>query len=181
MISVDVSGRFKVLDQPYSAPSKCAFCSLGHNQNGTVNFIDTTLDFDFYGVVYICSNCLTEIAKSLGYIAPEEYTQLRESYHQVYDENDRLAAENGGLRDAVNILTGHRCASVPVLNSDVLKAEDFTTDEGLASGSLKGVEPAEPKSDKSDSEPGLSDLRGTAKPRPKPTVKPESNGDIFDL
>ena len=182
-IEVNVSGRFKVLNQPYALPSKCAFCSLGHNQDGKVSFIDTTLDLDFYGVVYICSTCLTEIAKSLGYISESEWGVLKYSYYQIHDENDRLAAENVGLRDAVNILTGHRCSSAPVFNSDILKDEGFTTDEGLVSGAVKGIEPDKSEPNAPSSEPGLSDVRGPAKPKSaKPsTIKPDDGSDIFDL
>lgn len=180
-MTVNVSGRFHVLDQPYASPSKCAFCSLGHNQDGTVQFIDTTLDLDFYGVVYICSNCLTEIANSLGYIAPERYVELRQSYQDIYDENDRLAAENSGLRDAVNILTGHRCSNAPTINPDILKAEGFTTDEGFVSGAIEGIEPNKSKPDSSDSEPGLSDVRGTSKPKPKPDKSSSDPLAEFDV
>lgn len=181
-ININVSGRFKVLDQPYSLPSKCAFCSLGHNQNGTVSFIDTTLDLDFYGVVYICSTCLTEIAASLGYISPDAWEKIVEDSTNSLIRCERLQAENDGLRNAVNILTGHHCSDAPVPSPDILKDEGFTTDEGLISGALKGVESAEPEPNASSSESGLSDVRGPAKPKPsKSAVKSDSGTDIFDL
>jgi hypothetical protein len=180
-IEINVSGRFKVLDQPYALPSKCAFCSLGHNQDGKVSFIDTTLDLDFYGVVYICSNCLTEIAKSLGFIPPEGWQKIVEDSTNSLIENDRLRAENNGLRDAVNILTGHRCVSVQPSNPDIVKV--IAEANRIIDRTPKGVESAEPESDALSSEPGLSDVRGTAKLKPakSSTTKPDDGSDIFDL
>ena len=180
-IAINVSGRFKVLDQPYALPSKCAFCSLGHNQGGTVSFIDTTLDLDFYGVVYICSNCLTEISANLGYIPPSSWEKIVKDSTNSLIENDRLRAENEGLRDAVNILTGHHCPSTRIRDA-ILEDEAGVETSGSANGTPKGIESAESKPDASSSEPGLSDLRGTAKLKPgKSTVKSDSGGDIFDL
>lgn len=165
-VEVNVSGRFKVLDQPYSLPSKCAFCSLGHNQDGKVTFIDTTLDLDFYGVVYICSNCLTEISNSLGYISPAAWEKIVKDSTDNLIENERLKAENDVLRSTVTGLTIHRC------NRDITS---YTLHEDAPGPEVnepageppKGIEPAEPKSDSSSSEPGLSDVRGTAKLKPK--------------
>lgn len=180
-IEVNVSGRFKVLNQPYALPSKCAFCSLGHNQDGKVSFIDTTLDLDFYGVVYICSNCLTEIAKSLGFIPPEGWQKIVEDSTNSLIENDRLRAENNGLRDAVNILTGHHCVSVQPSGSDAVKI--IAEANRIIDRTPKGGEPAEPEPDALSSESGLSDVRGTAKLKPakSPAIKSDDGSDIFDL
>jgi hypothetical protein len=182
-VEINVTGRFHVLDQPYAAPSKCAFCGLGHSQDGKVSFIDTTLDLDFYGVVYICSTCLTEIAASLDYVSPQYWKTLKESYDQIYDENDRLAAENAGLRDAVNILTGHTCISSHVSPESYAGEKEDPNYEDPASGVTSGVEPSEPKSDSSSSESGLSNVRGPAKPKPS-SIKPKPSDDPlaeFDL
>lgn len=182
-IEVNVSGRFKLLDQPYALPSKCAFCSLGHNQDGKVSFIDTTLDLDFYGVVYICSNCLTEISKSLGYIPPKDYMELRQSYQDIYDENDRLVAENSGLRDAVNILTGHTCISSHISPESYAGDKEDPNYEDPASGITTGVQSTESEPNTPSSESGLSDVRGPAKLKSAkpPASKPGDGSDIFDL
>lgn len=158
--AINVSGRFHVLDQPYAAPSKCAFCSLGHSQDGTVQFIDTTLDLDYYGVVYICSNCLTEISRSLGYIPPAMWEEIVKSSTDTLIENERLQAENDGLRSAVNILTGHRCVDTkPPLRVVTVKPEDAESSDGIA----EGIESGKSESSSPSSEQGLSDVRGTSK------------------
>lgn len=167
-LEVNVSGRFHVLDQPYSAPSKCAFCGLGHNNDGEVRFIDTTLDLDFYGVVYICSNCLNEIAESLGYISNDKWIGLKYEREAIHDENEIVRAENDGLRSALNILTGHRCSDPRPAREN--KEEPSLNNEGSSSGTAEGIEPGKSEPDTSSSEPGLSDVRGTSEPKSIPDV-----------
>ena len=172
-VEINVTGRFHVLDQPYAAPSKCAFCGLGHSNEGKVSFIDTTLDLDFYGVVYICSTCLTEISSSLGYIGKEAWGDIKRALDDKLNMIDILKAENDGLRDAVNILTGHRCVSTKLDNSDAVKV--IAEANRIIDRTPEGIESGESESDAPISEPGLSDVRGTAKPKPAKPVKPSDD------
>lgn len=50
-----INGRFKFLERPASLPGKCACCGAV-----TKPVIDFGFDLDFYGVVYLCVDCLGE-------------------------------------------------------------------------------------------------------------------------
>lgn len=164
-MEVNVSGRFKVLDQPMASPSKCAFCGLGHNQDGTVQFIDTTLDLDFFGVVYICSVCLTEISAALGYLHPDAWEKVVDDSTSTLIENERLMAENDALRDMVANLVTHRCyrnSSAPPVSET---SSGVKLDE-VSNGAPKGIKPSESKSDPSSSQSGLSNVRRVTESKP---------------
>lgn len=66
-----INGRFKILERPASAPGKCAVC-------GSVErpVLDFGFDLDFYGVVYICVDCLREGASVAGILGDESVTQV---------------------------------------------------------------------------------------------------------
>jgi hypothetical protein len=179
-----VSGKFKILNNPMALPAKCAFCGIGHNDEGRRRFIDTSLDLDFYGVVYMCTTCLNEIAESLGYISNDKWNGLKLKLDHIRDENELVKAENDGLRDAVNILTGHRCYYVEPIPERSNEPEVPTADNPeFTSGTPEGIEPKEPKPDSPNSKSGLSDVRGTSEPKPKPSsakpaVAASSSDDI---
>lgn len=56
-----INGRFRFLERPAVAPGKCACC-------GAVDkpVVDFGFDLDFYGVVYLCLDCLGEAVQVAG-------------------------------------------------------------------------------------------------------------------
>jgi len=181
ILELGTVGKYKILDHPVALPNKCVGCGIGHNDGGRVKFVDTGHELEFYGVIYLCSNCFNEVAESLGYISSDKWTNLKLCAEEFVHENDLVKAENDGLRDAVHILTGHKCHSVFDGPFSVELKEDPTY-EDPASGITTGRESAKSEPDASSSESGLSDVRGASKPKPKsePTAKP-INDPISDF
>lgn len=56
--------KYRILDMPQVSPSKCANC--GSSKIDSRKYIDFDLLVDWYGVVYICTICLFDIAKQSG-------------------------------------------------------------------------------------------------------------------
>lgn len=181
-LELNQSYKYQVLDSPIALPNKCVGCGLDHNLNGTVKFIDTGQELDFYGVIYICTRCFVEMAESLGFPDPEKWLNAV----AIIKENEtyiaKLEGENEGLRAAVNTLTGHQCR-VPIPSALDLENEprvkvDETNDGDVSSGESESPEP-----DPLNSEPGFRDVRRSAKLKPasKPTVNPDDPLAEFDL
>lgn len=59
-LSSTLNSRFRLLDRPLAIPGKCVIC-------GAVDrpVIDTRWNIDYYGAVYFCVNCLTEVATNM--------------------------------------------------------------------------------------------------------------------
>lgn len=159
MLSLDPTSKFKIVDQPYALPSKCAFCGIGHNEDGRRVFIDTTLDLDWYGVVYICSTCFIQVAQALGFIAPEAWEKVVESSTNSLIENEQLKGENEGLRTAVSVLSNHRCYNMPAQHG---KGEAREGAPPVPGDSVEGGKPQSSDNAESDDGKGLPDVRGDA-------------------
>jgi hypothetical protein len=102
---------------PPAAPGKCVVCGTTEGPQIDINF-----DIDFYGAVYFCRNCLTQVANALEYKSPsqwrmaqEELQAKRDEIHKwrtMYDELKSALDSANVLRDFVSRIDG--LASVPV-------------------------------------------------------------------
>lgn len=57
--------KYRVLAFPDFKPGKCANCGCAKN-DGSRKYVDFGLEIDWYGMVYLCTLCLTDIAKNAG-------------------------------------------------------------------------------------------------------------------
>lgn len=90
-----INGRFKFLDRPAALPGKCACC--GSVERPVVDF---NFDLDFYGVVYLCVDCLGEAASIAGILndpsktqvtpPPIDYEGLNEFFRNISNALDRI-------------------------------------------------------------------------------------------
>lgn len=160
-VRVPTSSRFRILDQPYSLPSKCAFCGIGHNEDGRRQFVDTGLDLDWYGVVYICTNCFIEIAQTLGFLSPQQYTNVCDAGIEAEIENIGLKVENDALRTALNLLSDHRCFK-PVNPAHAAQYKSEHGEPQVPGNPLESGKPESSDTPESDDGKGLSDVRGNA-------------------
>lgn len=100
--------RFILIDQPVMSPGKCLTCGLTQG-DADRKFVDTGHDLDWYGVIYICTGCIREIANGLFYLSPDQAIKLRIDCDEAFQFNQELVTENEFLRSTVNSLSEHRC------------------------------------------------------------------------
>ena len=106
-----LSGRIKLLSNPDALPAKCAIC--GYPGGDQRKFVDFGLDIDYYGVIYLCTDCMNEIAVGIGYLLPEVVT--------------KITAENELLKEALK-----------VAQADQEILYELRTHLGLFSGTIHG-------------------------------------------
>lgn len=92
-----------VLQYPAKAPGKCALCGANHKRDGR-QYIDFGLTIPRYGVVYLCTLCMTETAGILGWINPAQAEELKTAYQETIQLLANLREENGRLRRALSEL-----------------------------------------------------------------------------
>lgn len=84
------SGRFKLLDAPYASPGKCGLCGYaasGENEPADKRqYVDFNLDFEYYGALYFCTECLHSLISEMGYITPTEADDLKLRLMAAVDE-----------------------------------------------------------------------------------------------
>lgn len=57
MSDIDPAGRVQLTLDP-ALPATCLICS--RSSDGKINFVDFNLNFDYYGAVVICEDCIRE-------------------------------------------------------------------------------------------------------------------------
>lgn len=90
--------RFKMIKpNQMIAPGKCAGCGKFSNDD----FLDFGLELEFYGVVYLCRDCLTEAAMTFGFRPDVHYNQMQAELNrtksQLIDSLDREEAMRNAL------------------------------------------------------------------------------------
>lgn len=93
-------GKFQIIEGylPIS-PNKCMACGSFH---GT--FIDFGLNDDWYGAVYFCSDCVSDMATQLGYASPSQRRALISSNQIHLEKRHQLEEELKRYKDAVDAL-----------------------------------------------------------------------------
>lgn len=177
------TSKYKWLDQPYALPCKCTGCGIGHNDDGRRTFLDTGMELDYYGVIYICSNCFIEMAAGLGYLSPAQYTKVADDGVEAEIQNRGLKVENEALRTAIKLLSDHRCFQ-PTALSHVPDGEGTKAEQEVHGKPLEdGINESSDNAEHGGGE-GLSDVRGDAKPypsRPRNTKSVEPSDLVLDL
>lgn len=140
------SERIQVLDFPKAAPGKCVICGFagGVGTDGR-KFIDFQFDLDFFGAIIFCEHCFTAGVNALGYLSPQQTTDLKFNLQDLGEKLQRVLAENDKLRSALDSL------SFLPSSSD---SNSSSTDEKLP-------EPAETKGSSDNGSPKPSNKRGS--------------------
>lgn len=142
---------------PPALPGACFKCSSGTRKR----YLDWGAQWDFHGALYLCDECVIEMARLLGMGTEEQFTKLnfdlltsREKINQLQGEIDALKKSFNGL-DELN----EYFAPAPASNSSLSVG---SVDEGeelpdSTSGSSSGQEGlTEPLDDE-----GVDELRTT--------------------
>lgn len=97
------SGRVQPIAGQYLAdPSVCCMCSRPP-RNEQEPFLNLTVELEYFGVLYLCTDCGSEIAEAMGYIPHErhlEMSQLVESQSALLTEDDNQISYLKGLLNA---------------------------------------------------------------------------------
>jgi hypothetical protein len=91
--------RIQVLDNPILAPGVCALC--GSSGDGQRKFIDFGKQLDWFGAVYLCTECIREVAEASGYIPVASFDQLHTEYRELQIKCDQLVAKYKPFEEAI--------------------------------------------------------------------------------
>jgi len=83
-------------------PGVCALC--GASSPDGRKYVDTGWDIDWYGVVYFCSFCFTEIANHLGCLTKEQTDILENELDVARQRIINFNAKERALDDAIKYL-----------------------------------------------------------------------------
>ena len=145
-----LNSRFKLIDRPIVPPGKCAVC-------GTVDrpVIDFGLNVDFYGAMYLCVTCLTEVSSSILQMVPlDTVVKIQEvaeqSVQKYLRETNRRAVSDEWYERVVgavdSLYTDFSCG-VPVVRTKadndnaadaIIEGQEFDFDLGQNDSTTSG-------------------------------------------
>lgn len=154
--------RFRIHDTAILKPGVCVMCrSAGGDGRQFVDFGRTDT---WYGVVYVCTFCITEAANLLGL---QNNEQLKKQFNDLNDVLHEITEERGRFAEALDaarlLLRNCHCDNTDVLRSassddamdvEVIEDSDGHNDHDGESGSVERSDDfPESPADESDAEP----------------------------
>lgn len=102
--------KFQFIDAPLQQmPHKCAACFRYDDpeweRNGHLKFVDFNCEFEFYGKLFICTDCLREMCNQLGWATEDQVKRANDTILGLIEQVSALSVENENLRDAVGNLS----------------------------------------------------------------------------
>jgi hypothetical protein len=95
----DVHGKFSLTRSPEALPGHCGGCGRAKDNLG---FIDTGLQFEYFGALIFCSECVLDMASKFGYINMETADSLKSRVSELEEETMRQRAAILGLEEALD-------------------------------------------------------------------------------
>lgn len=103
---------FRQTHSPEALPASCLFCP------GSVRewYIDCEYDIEFHGAMYVCKECMLEMARKAGFYSTEETEKQRMLVVETQERNFELQKRIAGLEKAIEGLmdAGYRPGSRPI-------------------------------------------------------------------
>lgn len=152
---------FQMVSAPSALPGCCLFC----NSADRSLFADCEMNIDFHGAVYICEECIKELAYKIGYISPDQNLEYQQTIANMQTEIDLLKADLGNktvLIEALKVDNEHNArqsASSSDNSSDSPSSVDDSSSDDGAEKSKKRVATGKGKSTKSSTDEDVAGLR----------------------
>lgn len=149
------AARVQVIPAPIVSPGVCGICGKTEHPEG---FADLRLDFEWYGTLYFCADCVGAIARPFHFISIEQYQDMLDTIstldakcQRFADSYEKLVGFISEQRDAVNrsVLTDDGVG--PLDSNDFLPFDD------------EGVTSSVANADEGTSESATGESSGTAK------------------
>lgn len=117
-------------DTPAALPNCCIFCP------GSVRrrYIDTTLQQEFYGAVFICEECVTSMAQMFGMATQGQVEVTLDDMRTHEDEIFELRRKLAAAEEAVRGLTGMLFADRDPGSPGEFRLDDRSVDEESPGG-----------------------------------------------
>jgi hypothetical protein len=163
----DPSARVTRISRPVASPAQCALCGKDTHPDGfaaTDNF-----DFEFYGTVYFCADCVGDYARVFGYMSRAEIQNVLDELTRQKEELEVLRASVVNLESIVDAYSNLRGVKPSDISRDVSHdVSTETVDAGNVSGEGTTPEPdssgegvviaGEQSSDERSNESGRDDV-----------------------
>lgn len=122
--------HYAILDTPVASPAKCGLCGYGGAER---KYLDPRLDFEFYGTLIMCENCVGTMANDFDYLSPRQSLTLMERLDAAERELIILRAAIIHLEEAHDALSDYHALVDPSSYAGVL---DSTSESDELAGPI---------------------------------------------
>lgn len=160
-LEYDYQGKFQLVTEPLqSLPHKCAGCNResSYDSQNPLQFVDWNLEVEFFGKIFICTDCLREMCNQMGYASPKQVIMLESNSKLYFDRCKQLESENEELRNALGSLGVVFNNPIPSVDDLVPDKEDDDNADDITLGSTE----RETRSVEQTTKPGSTDVHDDA-------------------
>jgi hypothetical protein len=118
-MALSAQSRLKVLANPELAPGVCFI--NGCVGDGKRKFIDFGKNLEWYGVIYICTECIVEVAQAADYIPVASFDALYAEHRKLQVTFDQLKVKYEPFEKAIHNVVESR-TSMPDLDIDNMRS-----------------------------------------------------------
>jgi len=166
----DPAARVRKISKPIASPAQCLICGKDRHPVGFASF--DNVDFEFYGSLYFCGDCVGDIARPFGFLSREEIDAVVKKLTAQEIELKILRKSVVNLENLVDAYTALRGAGDNISGVNSVRSESATlsaqTDSRELQGNFSegtpnhsGVTSGDTETDQHGSSEGLNDLRAT--------------------
>lgn len=162
-------GRYYLVERPQASPGCCTICGYSGPDR---SYLDPRLDFEFYGSVYFCNECMASMAEMMGFIEPaaartlelrvqeaeRELIHLRAAALAVEDFKRAIGVAVGANVDAPSLLYSNESVVSHVIEGQQELPYDTVDSEGSNDSGLDEQVDESGRDDVRDSNSGKFDL-----------------------
>lgn len=157
-IEVSPQSRIQILDVPILAPGICLVCGTAGIDDR--KFVDFGKQVEWYGAVYLCSECITEVARAVGFIPVAEFDKLLEELKKTQADKGLSDAKVEGVNSALDVLFSN-------YSRGIVSVDEFVRSTVLDSEKSNGITESSEESNSGESKTDES-------------IVVEGSDDIFD-
>lgn len=121
------AARVQLIPAPIASPGHCVICGKSEHEKG---FVDPRLDFEFYGSLYFCCDCVGEIASLFNFISPEKAVMLATRLQQLEEETAIQRESLLLLEQTVDNLANYNSIRSVAVNASNATSESSTSNAG---------------------------------------------------
>ena len=115
-------GRYFLLSAgPVASPAQCGICGYGGSER---NYLDPRLDFEFYGTLIFCEECVGSMARLFGYLSPAVAKLLENRLENSETELIKLRGAVIAMEHFNDVITSLSGNTSNILLSDGAVASD---------------------------------------------------------
>lgn len=97
---ISAQSRLKVLNNPELAPGVCFL--NGCVGDGERKFIDFGKNIEWYGAIYICTQCIVEVVEAADFVPVATFDKLHDAYRSLEIEHRQLQNRYAPFEEAIN-------------------------------------------------------------------------------